>query len=207
MLEDVGISPMPGELTAVIGASGSGKSTLLHVLSGLIRPNAGRVSFGGTDVSALPESRRDRWRRDHVGIVFQNFHLIDELSPRDNVLIAGWFDRFSAASLKGRADQLLEKLEVPPNRRRLNDLSRGEQQRVALARALMFDPPVILADEPTASLDRDAGGNVAGLLRDLAAQQGRTIVVATHDPELIAAADTVVALARGKVRLKELQPA
>ncbi len=100
VLDSVDFAPKPGRLTAIVGASGSGKSTLLNVLSGLIRPDAGRVTFDGTDVSKLGEARRDRWRRDHIGLVFQNFHLIEELSPRDNVMVAAWFDRLSAAKLR-----------------------------------------------------------------------------------------------------------
>ena len=88
VLDSVDFAPTPGQLTALVGASGSGKSTLLNVLSGLIRPDEGRITFDGTDVSKLSEARRDRWRRDHIGLVFQNFHLIEELSPRDNVMVA-----------------------------------------------------------------------------------------------------------------------
>ena len=162
-------------------------------------PMPGASLFDGTDVSKLGEGRRDRWRRDHIGLVFQNFHLIEELSPRDNVMVAAWFDRLSAAKLRGRADSLLEGLGVPGKRNNLHGLSRGEQQRVAIARALMFDPPIILADEPTASLDRAAGKAVATLLSDLAHRDGRTVVVATHDQDVIAAADTVVELAHGRL--------
>jgi putative ABC transport system ATP-binding protein len=199
VLDALDFAPAPGQLTAVVGASGSGKSTLLNALSGLIRPDAGRVMFDGTDVSKDNEGRRDRWRRDHIGLVFQNFHLIEELSPRDNVLVAAWFDRLSAAKLRGRADLLLEGLGVPGKRKNLHGLSRGEQQRVAIARALMFDPPIILADEPTASLDSAAGKAVATLLSDLARRDGRTVVVVTHDPDVTAAADAIVELAHGRL--------
>ena len=199
VLDSLDFAPVPGRLTAVIGASGSGKSTLLNALSGLIRPAAGRVLFDGKDVSQLGEGRRDRWRRDHIGLVFQDFHLIEELSPRDNVLVAAWFDRLSAAKLRGRANSLLEGLGVPARRNTLHGLSRGEQQRVAIARALMFDPPIILADEPTASLDRTAGKAVASQLGDLARRDGRTVVVVTHDQDMIAAADAVMELAHGRL--------
>lgn len=199
VLDGLDFAPAPGRLTAVVGASGSGKSTLLNALSGLIRPDAGRVVFDAMDVSKLGEARRDRWRRDHIGLVFQNFHLIEELSPRDNVMVAAWFDRLSAAKLRGRADLLLEGLGVPGNRSSLHGFSRGEQQRVAIARALMFNPPIILADEPTASLDRAAGKGVAGLLSGLAHRDGRTVVVVTHDQDVIAAADAIVELAHGRL--------
>ena len=155
--------------------------------------------FGDAEVSRLSESRRDRWRRDNIGLVFQNFHLIDELSPRDNVLVAAWFDRWSAASLGERADGLLMRLGVPGKRTSLRGLSRGERQRVAFARALMFDPPVVLADEPTASLDREAAATVIALLADLAHSENRTVVVVSHDQGLAAAADRVVELKRGRL--------
>ncbi|MEP9389354.1 ABC transporter ATP-binding protein [Mesorhizobium sp. KR9-304] len=199
VLDAVDFAPAPGRLTAVTGASGSGKSTLLNALSGLVRLDSGRIMFDGTDVSKLSESRRDRWRRDNIGLVFQNFYLIDELSPSGNVMVAAWFDRLSAAKLRGRADALLKELGVPGNRKNLHGLSRGEQQRIAIARALMFDPPIILADEPTASLDRASGRAVAALLGDLARRDGRTVVVVTHDLDLIAAADTIVELAHGRL--------
>ena len=105
VLDRLDFAPARGRLTAVVGASGSGKSTLLNALSGLIRPDAGRIIFDATDISKLGEARRDRWRRDHIGLVFQNFHLIEELSPRDNVMVAAWFDRLSAAKLRSRADR------------------------------------------------------------------------------------------------------
>ncbi|BDA86214.1 hypothetical protein Sa4125_37560 [Aureimonas sp. SA4125] len=200
VLDSVSFAPMPGSLVAITGPSGSGKSTLLSVLSGLVRPQAGRVSVAGADISALSEARRDRWRRDTVGLVFQSFHLIDELSPRDNVVVAAWFDRLSARPFHARADQLLERLGVPTRRKTLKGFSRGERQRVAIARALLFDPPLILADEPTASLDSLSGREVATLLRALAHDEGRTVVTVTHDPALIAVADVVHELAQGQLR-------
>jgi len=199
VLDAVDFAPQPGRVTAVAGASGSGKSTLLNVLSGLRRPDAGRVVFDGKVISQLGESRRDRWRRDHIGLIFQNFHLIEELGPRDNVMIAAWFDRFSAAGLRERADALLDGLGVPGKRVNLHGLSRGEQQRVAIARALMFDPPIILADEPTASLDRAAGQAVAAMLGDIARRDGRTVVIVTHDEDIIDTADMIVELAHGRL--------
>jgi len=208
VLDGLDFAPESGRLTAVVGASGSGKSTLLNALSGLIRPDSGRVMFEATNISALGERQRDRWRRDHIGLVFQDFHLIEELSPRNNVLVAAWFDRLSAAKLRGRADAMLNELGVPTNRTSLHGLSRGEQQRIAIARALMFDPPIILADEPTASLDRTAGKSVATLLRDLALRDGRIVVVVTHDPDVIEVADAVVELAHGRlVKPMPVQPA
>jgi putative ABC transport system ATP-binding protein len=187
----------PGSLTALVGPSGSGKSTLLYLLSGLLRPDAGKVTWAGEDIVSLRESRRDRWRRRHAGFIFQNFHLIEELSPLDNVLVPLWFDRLSAASARPRAFDLLARLEVP-NRPQVALLSRGQQQRVAIARALIGDPEVIFADEPTASLDATSGAAVIDILCALARDEGRTVVTATHDQALRNIADTVVALDHGR---------
>ena len=188
----------PGTLTALAGPSGSGKSTLLYLLSGLLRPDAGRIIWSGEDIAAKREGQRDRWRRLHAGFIFQNFHLIDELSPLDNVLVPLWFERFSAAAARARALELLEKLEVPTRRANVSQLSRGQQQRVAMARALIGDPQVIFADEPTASLDAASGQTVTDTLRKLASEEGRTVLVATHDPGLRGLADSVVQLDHGR---------
>ena len=193
----------PGTLTALAGPSGSGKSTLLYLLSGLLRPDAGSVTWAGQDLARLGESQRDRWRRRHAGFIFQNFHLIEELSPLDNVLVPVWFDHVSATAARPRAIALLDQLEVPQRRAHVALLSRGEQQRVAIARALIGDPAVIFADEPTASLDAAAGQTVIAVLRDLALDQGRTVLVATHDAALRAQAGTTVLLEHGRTRHSE----
>lgn len=176
------VSLAPG-LTVLSGASGSGKSTLLYLLAGLLVPTRGSVMWGGTDLARLSEMARDRWRRRNAGFVFQDFHLIEELSPLKNVLLPATFSGFSTARHRARAKMLLDRMDVP-DRPRVSLLSRGEQQRVALARALIFGPPVIFADEPTASLDAPNGARVAAMLADLAAA-GRTVIVASHDPAVL----------------------
>lgn len=186
-------TPRPGEITVVTGPSGSGKSTLLHVLAGLQPPDAGRVLFGGIDVYALGEGQRDRWRRHSIGLIFQDFHLVAELSIQANVTLPATFERGG----KGRNGiGFLQRLRVPTAGRTVNVLSRGEQQRVAIARAMAFDPPVILADEPTASLDAVAGAEIRAVLGELAGN-GRTIVVVSHDPAIVSSADSVLRLERG----------
>jgi putative ABC transport system ATP-binding protein len=192
------LSVAPGTMTALAGPSGSGKSTLLYLLSGLLRPDAGSISWAGENIASWSEPRRDRWRRQHAGFVFQNFHLIEELSPLDNVLVPLWFDRFSAAGARERATTLLEQLEVPLRRAHVSQLSRGQQQRVAIARALIGDPDVVFADEPTASLDAASGKTVTAVLRNLALVEGRTVLVATHDPALKEAATGTVMLDHGR---------
>lgn len=193
------LSCHPGRLHVITGPSGSGKSTLLHVISGLADADRGSVHWGELDLSALPEAGRDAWRRRHVGLVFQTFHLIRELDARDNVLLPVWFGRWRAgAALIERAETLLSDLKLPAGRGPIGNLSRGEQQRVALARALIFDPPIILADEPTASLDLATGETVVSRLANMARHDGRTVIAVSHDPALIAAADIVITMERGQ---------
>ncbi len=187
-----------GGLTVLTGASGSGKTTLLYLLAGLMPVQLGAIDWAGTDLAQLSERRRDRWRRTHAGFLFQDFHLLPELSPLDNVLLPVWFSAFSARSLRPRAEALLADFGVPL-RKRTADLSRGEQQRTALARALLTEPAVIFADEPTASLDAAAGQVVAQSLRDLARGGGRMVIAASHDPTLVALADRRLHLEHGKL--------
>lgn len=181
-----------GEMTVLAGRSGSGKSTLLYLISGLLVPTTGTVSWAGDVVSAKSERARDAWRRHNAGFVFQNFHLVEEMSPIDNVVMTAWFTRFSARGQRAAAIALLDRFGVPAGRERTALLSRGEQQRVAIARALLPDPRVIFADEPTASLDAPTGEQIAQMLQDMAHRDGRTVVVASHDPAVIERGDRVL---------------
>lgn len=190
----------PGKLTAVSGPSGSGKTTLLLTLAGLIAPSAGRVLWDGEAISTWPEAKRDAWRCRNAGLVFQDFQLIPELSPLANVVLPGSFGgRPNRDSIKARGAALMEQLGVPQSRRRIEDLSRGEQQRVAIARALLFDPPLLLADEPTASLDRSNAEFVTRLLAD-AAGLGKIVVAVSHDDLLLREAAQVHRLDRGLLK-------
>ncbi len=196
----------PGSMTVLAGPSGSGKSTLLYLLSGLMRPDAGSIRWNDHELAAMSEARRDGWRRQNAGFVFQNFHLVEEMSPEDNVLVGGWFSRWSVRGLKRRAAELLDRLEVPRERTQVALLSRGEQQRVAIARALLFDPPVIFADEPTASLDVTSGHNVVSTLRGLASEERKTVICASHDAELLGVCDEVVRIDHGKIAAPAPRP-
>ena len=176
-----------GAQVAVTGPSGAGKSTLLALLAGIAAPDAGRVAWGDHDVGAMPERARDEWRRRSVGLVFQDFHLVPELDILSNILLPASFARLRAgAAVRERAASLAEAVGLPDPRRRAGLLSRGEQQRTAIARALLHDPAVILADEPTASLDGESGRQVADLLVGTATRSGATLAVATHDPAFVA---------------------
>ena len=177
----------PGSATAVEGPSGAGKTSLLHVLAGIERPSAGHVRWDGDDLWAMSGPARDRWRRSRLGLVFQDMHLLPGLSALDNVLLPVSFDHARVPpALRARARVLLDSLGVADPARRAAVLSRGERQRIALARALLRQPAVLLADEPTASLDAAAAHAVGTLLLDAAATGGATLLVATHDPALLA---------------------
>jgi putative ABC transport system ATP-binding protein len=194
----------PGSLFAVTGPSGSGKSTFLYAVGGLIRVQRGTVLWGGNDILSLPESKRDRWRRHTIGFVFQDFHLLPQLTPLENVLLPASFERYAiGTSTRSRAVALLDSFAVPQARSATARLSRGEQQRVALARALLYDPPVILADEPTASLDAKAGAVVVETLVRLATEEGRTVIAVSHDPVLVSRFSAHLVLDHGLARAVE----
>lgn len=189
-----------GSATALMGPSGAGKSSLLHALAGIERPAEGSVDWGTGDLWALPGGARDRWRRERLGLVFQDMHLLGGLSALDNVLLPVLFDhRRAPAALRDRAAALLDGLGVAAARG-VGAMSRGERQRVALARAVLRRPQVLLADEPTASLDAAAGRQVGGLLLDAAAEAGATLLVATHDPVLLALLPARLVLRDGRVQ-------
>jgi len=169
---------------ALCGPSGSGKTTLLNLLAGLQRPQRGTVHWSGVELTALGQGALDRWRRETVGLVFQQFHLFPGLSALANVLLPLRFTQWSIeARWKRRALDLLERVGVSAHAN-LQTLSRGEMQRVAVARALLRAPPIVLADEPTASLDLDTGRLIADLLCTLCRESGATLIVATHDVAL-----------------------
>ena len=202
-LEIERLSVPAGALLAVTGPSGSGKSTFLYAIGALLKPRHGRVLWDERDVLDQSETARDRWRRHTVGFAFQDFHLLPELSPLQNVLLPASFERFSAAgAIRERAHALLDRLKVPQARKSTASLSRGEQQRVAIARALLFDPPVILADEPTASLDAKAGGVVIDILMQLSAQDGRTVIAVSHDQALLQRFTSTIALDHGRMSVQ-----
>ncbi len=189
-----------GKSVAITGPSGSGKTTLLYALAGLSDNAQGKVAWDTTDILAMPLSARNHWRREEIGFVFQDFNLMPELTPLENVLLPARFNSFRVRTyLRKRAGDLMEKFGVPASRSRIGQLSRGEQQRLALARALLFDPPIILADEPTASLDEQAAAGVITTLCDLASQQGKTVITVSHDGALIYRCNQQLRLERGRI--------
>ncbi len=190
----------PGTKTGLAGASGAGKSTLLDVACGLLSPAWGDVIWGDINLSRMPESARDRWRRETVGIVFQDFNLVPELSALENILLPARFGSFRLKpSLRDKASELAARMGLHHLTRRAAVLSRGEQQRVAIARALILDPVLILADEPTASLDVSTAADVSALLIAEAAERGATLLVASHDSLLLNRMDFVLHMSAGRV--------
>jgi ABC-type lipoprotein export system ATPase subunit len=196
ILDGVDLGVQAGEVVAVLGRSGSGKSTLLHLIGGLDRADAGRIVLAGQDITSQSPRALARTRLRHVGFVFQAFHLIEELSGEENVLMPA---RLPGAGRDGerRARRLIGELGLTEIAgRRPHELSGGEQQRLAIARALVNDPELVLADEPTGNLDQENGATVLALLRNL---HRRAVVIVTHEPEAASIADRVLHLAGGKL--------
>jgi len=180
-LNGVSVTVERGEFTAIMGPSGSGKSTLLNLVAGLDRPTSGSVEVGGTDLGKLGEAGLARFRRDHIGFVFQFFHLLPNLTALENVLIPA---QLKGAVVPGRARELLDLLGIEEAADKYPALlSGGQQQRVAIARALINNPTLLLADEPTGALDTHSGEQVMELLGRLH-RDGQTIVLVTHDAKL-----------------------
>ncbi|HWY46397.1 MAG TPA: ABC transporter ATP-binding protein [Bryobacteraceae bacterium] len=181
-LDDVSLSFAGGTLTLIMGPSGSGKTTLLSLLGCLMTPDTGSVFVDGTEVTSLDERERTELRRGQIGFIFQAFRLFHSLSAFENVMIAAEIGGSRDQQSSDAARQSLEKLGLGDKLHlKPNALSGGEKQRVAIARALLPNPKILLADEPTAALDAGAGRQIGEILRDLAEQQKRTIVVVSHD--------------------------
>lgn len=189
-----------GELVAVTGPSGCGKTTLVNMLTGMERPTSGRIMWNGTDLAAMTETQRDKWRLRNVGLVMQDFHLFAGLSALDNVLLPQRLARFSLpAGMKEGAQALLARVGIERLDQPIETMSRGQMQRVAVARALVGKPGLIVADEPTASLDAVAGAAVTDLLIELSGETGTTLIVASHDSRLIGRLDRTLRLENGQL--------
>ncbi|WP_117210495.1 ABC transporter ATP-binding protein [Allorhizocola rhizosphaerae] len=199
-LDNVSLTIATGEAVAILGPSGSGKSTLLNLVAGLDRPTGGTVTVDGVRVDKLGEAASARYRRAKIGMVFQFFNLLDDLTVADNVMLPAQLGGMPRGAAQRRAAELLSTLGIDRHARAYpGRLSGGERQRVAVARALMNRPALLLADEPTGALDTASGGEVRQLLKDLHAD-GQTIVLVTHDLALAQSCATrTVQLVDGQV--------
>ncbi len=198
-LRGVDFSVKEGEFVAVIGPSGCGKSTLLHLIGGLLQPTSGRILIEGVSISSVSDFERTEIRRQRMGFVFQSYNLLNTLTARENIALAkriqgnGHYEDGSARKIL-RMLGLENKMDHKPW-----ELSGGEQQRVAIARAVINRPAILLADEPTGSLDSENSRMVLKMLRDLNSEYGQTIIIITHDPEAAATADRVIEMRDGKI--------
>jgi putative ABC transport system ATP-binding protein len=199
-LNNVSLEVEPGEFVAVMGPSGCGKSTLLHLLGGLDRPTKGEVTIDGHKLSGLPDAKLTELRRRKIGFIFQFFNLIPVLNAAENAALPMTLDGIGAAEARERARDWLGKVGLSERLdHRPDQLSGGQQQRVAVARALVANPALILADEPTGNLDTRASEEIAALLRQVANDWGRSVVVVTHDPRIAAHADRIIFLKDGEI--------
>jgi putative ABC transport system ATP-binding protein len=199
-LNGVSLNVRAGQFVAVMGPSGCGKSTLLHLLGGLDRPTQGHVIIDGHDLSKLSDAALTELRRRKIGFVFQFFNLIPVLDSVENAALPLTLDRVKPAEAKARAAEWLRRVELGNRlKSRPDQLSGGQQQRVAIARALVAEPALVLADEPTGNLDSRASEEIAGLLRQVADEWGRAVVMVTHDARIAAYADRIIFLKDGVI--------
>lgn len=198
LLDDLNLELMAGTRLAIMGQSGSGKTTLLHLASGMDQPDQGRVVVCGKILSEMPEPERTHWRAQHIGLVFQDFNLIDSLSVSENIEIPLWLCGLS--NRRERIARLAQALEITALLERLPQaLSGGEKQRVAIARALVHEPALLLADEPTGSLDEANADAVLALFSHITQRLNCAVVLVTHDPKAAKTCDVVMQLTGGQL--------
>lgn len=200
-VDAVSLSLRRGEVLLIMGPSGSGKTTLLSMMGCILRPTAGEIQVDGRIVSGLSEKELPEVRRHYLGFVFQSFNLFPSLTTQENVELVLRLKQGSGSQVRARARELLDRVGLA-HRAHLypEDLSGGEKQRTALARALAGDPPILLADEPTANLDSRTGQDVLALLRGLAEQSDKAVAIVSHDPKAEAQAHRVVVLEDGRIK-------
>lgn len=204
VLDDLELHVQEGEMIVLLGRSGSGKSTMLNLVSGIDKPDSGEVIIGGTNLAELNEKDRTLFRRKNIGFVFQSFNLISTLTARENVLLPLKLKGNSDEASSEIVDHFLNEVGLGDRGDSYPDrLSGGEQQRVAIARALAHEPMLILADEPTGNLDFETGSTILDILNKLVRENGRTMIIATHDRDICKMADRVLELSGGKLHIAE----
>jgi putative ABC transport system ATP-binding protein len=199
-LKSIDLRVNAGEFVAVLGKSGAGKTTLINVIAGIDRPTSGEVHVAGAAVHRMGEDDRSAWRGRNVGVVFQFFQLLPTLTVAQNVMLPMDFTHcYPAREQKERALHLLEQVGIAEHARKLpSAMSGGQQQRIAIARALACDPPLLLADEPTGSLDSATTDDVMGVLEELVAR-GKTLLIVTHDKDIVKRTNRTILLADGEI--------
>ncbi len=206
VLKDLHLKVPKGEFLALMGPSGSGKSTLLNLIGGLDRPTRGKVRIGGEPLEGLSDRRLADWRARHIGFVFQLYNLVPVLSAERNVELPLLLTHLTKAQRQKHVAAALNMVGLSQRARHFpRTLSGGEQQRVGIARAIVTDPTLLLCDEPTGDLDRKAGDEILDLLQALNREQGKTIIMVTHDPHASARASRTVYLNKGQLASEPLQ--
>lgn len=201
-LDEINLDIAPGEFVALMGPSGSGKSTLLHILAGIDRVTRGRCVVQGTDLGTLSETELARWRRAHVGFVFQTFNLIPVLTAFENVELPLLLTALPANERRAHCEAALALVGLTDRMNHLpRQLSGGQEQRVAIARAIVPDPTLIVTDEPTGNLDAQSATEVLTLLQSLNVKAGKTIILVTHDPNAAAYARRTIHLEKGRLKV------
>lgn len=199
-VRDASFDVAVGELVAIVGPSGSGKTTLTHMVGGLLKPDSGRITIGGTEVTGLSDRKLSTFRNKHIGFIFQNFSLLPGYSALENVCVPLIVAGLSPGERKRRALHYLSIVGLEQQtRQKAEELSGGQRQRVAIARALAMHPSIVIADEPTGSLDSARGHEIMNMLQHLAHKQDMTVVMVTHDVQLAAQADRHIRILDGNV--------
>lgn len=199
-LNGVSFEIYKGEFCAIVGTSGSGKSTLLNMLAGLEKPTKGEVIISGQHMEQLNEDGLVRFRREHIGFIFQSFHLIGTMNALENVALPLSFRGETRAERLKKADQMLDLVNLKKQKKHFpNQMSGGQQQRVGVARALVVEPKIIFADEPTGNLDSHTSEEVMELMQRVVKEQNRTLVMVTHDNHLATYADRVFHIIDGEI--------
>ncbi|TVS08660.1 MAG: ABC transporter ATP-binding protein [Phycisphaerales bacterium] len=195
VLDGLGLTLGRGEQMVLKASSGAGKSTLLHLIAGLLEPGSGRVLIDGTEIHRLKGAKRDRFRGSRIGMIFQTFNLLDGFSALENVTTAMMFSKIPKAEHDERARALLKRLGIDRHQAPPQSLSVGQQQRVAVARAMACRPSLVLADEPTASLDPENAAEAVKLIREVCAEEGAALLLVSHDPAVAIGFERVEELA------------